>query len=150
MTEPAPDRAKRFKELHAALEETGFDCEVIAAEEDDMSVSTIVFPVPPREGETERFMSMTVLPDDGALEQADLIQAWVYQGKSDPALLAHLAYANAEAPVGHSAVRGEDVHHRHVLPVQVGSVLSGVMVDEWVSLVLFSADLVMSKVLDAS
>ncbi|WP_298855425.1 hypothetical protein [uncultured Ruegeria sp.] len=144
MAEVRPDRVARFDALYNALSAARYACEIMDTDQLGLDLSTILFDVPSRDGTGTRPMSVTVLPDDGALDYADLVQAWISMGPAQDGDASRLADANVIAPIGHSAIQDGDVHHRHVWPIQAGQHVSPDMVDEWIKLMIFSADSVLA------
>jgi hypothetical protein len=128
------------------LEEGGYQCEVVDTGELGLDLSALVFAVPGPNGEGERTMSVTVLPDQGALEYCDLVQGWMVLGPATPDAARALAEANAVSPIGHIAIQDGEMHHRHIWPLPVGLHVTTEVLEEWLSLFLFSADTVLGQV----
>ena len=144
VADPKPDRTARMTALFDALQRAGFEAERLDAAQLGVDMATILLTVPSADGTDTRAMTVTVLPDNGALEHADLVQGWIGMGPATEGDAARLATANVAAPLGHSAIQEGQIHHRHVWPVQAGQALSPDAVAEWISLLVFSADTVLA------
>ena len=142
MSEDGDRAGRRMAALCAALEDAGFSCEILDAREAGLELSTIIVALPEEDGGEPRYLSVTVLPDDGAMEQFDLVQAWLSLGPAREGDGERLARANPVAPLGHGAIREGEIHYRHVWPVPFAQDISPDMLEEWLSLFVFSADTV--------
>jgi hypothetical protein len=130
-----------LRELYEGLLEIEVEVEYLEADEERPFPSVLVFAPPDDEGR-ERVILLAFIPDEGALEEVDLLQLYMPLPVSPEEAAPRLAQTNADAVLGHTGImESGEVYWRHVWPLPRGMPIIPQVLFEVMSFFLFSAEL---------
>jgi hypothetical protein len=136
-----------LQEFGGDLEELGITAVYLEAT-DGRPIPSLAVGAPPYEDGTPRSVTLAFIPDDGELEQLDMLQLFLpmpLTGKelgSPDAVAVGLMRANQTAVLGHAGITEEgDFYWRHIWPIPRGLPIIASVLFEMLSYFVFSAEL---------
>jgi hypothetical protein len=133
---------KLLKDMEAALNEMQIPVRFLPVSE-YMPIPSLLLSVTPDQKGRERVMTIAFIPDDGEIQEVDLLQFFMGLHASFQEFSPRLGPINQNAILGHAGYKAEtqEYYYRHVWPIPKSSPVTPSVLVETLQLFLFSADL---------